>query len=55
MVYPLPNPRFGTLVSFDDEESGSPVIAGNYSFFGVESITEVSSGLALELFDSSQS
>lgn len=41
---PSLSPIFGTLVDFDDQPTGTPVLAGDYAAFGVASIVELTGG-----------
>jgi len=41
---PALNPVFGTLIDFDDQPSGTPIMPGDYAAFGVASITELTLG-----------
>jgi hypothetical protein len=41
---PALNPVFGTLIDFDDQPTGTPILAGDYAAFGVASITELTLG-----------
>lgn len=41
---PALDPVFGTLIDFDDQPTGTPILAGDYVAFGVASITELTLG-----------
>jgi hypothetical protein len=41
---PALDPVFGTLIDFDDQPTGTPILAGDYAAFGVASITELTLG-----------
>jgi len=41
---PALNPVFGTLIDFDDQPSGTPILPGDYAAFGLASITELTLG-----------
>lgn len=41
---PALDPVFGTLIDFDDQPTGTPILAGDYTAFGVASITELTLG-----------
>lgn len=41
---PILNPIFGTLIDFDDQPAGTPILPGDYAAFGVASITELTLG-----------
>lgn len=41
---PVLDPVFGTLIDFDDQPTGTPILAGDYAAFGVASITELTLG-----------
>jgi hypothetical protein len=41
---PALDPVFGTLINFDDQPSGTPILPGDYAAFGVASITELTLG-----------
>jgi len=41
---PSLDPVFGTLIDFDDQPTGTPVLPGDYAAFGVASITELTVG-----------
>lgn len=41
---PILNPIFGTLIDFDDQPTGTPILPGDYAAFGVASITELTLG-----------
>ena len=49
-----PTPMFGTLISFDDVATGSPLVANHYAAQGVSSITNTL-GPTLGYYQSSQS
>jgi len=38
------NPVFGTLINFDDQPTGTPILPGDYAAFGLASITELTVG-----------
>lgn len=53
---PSLSPIFGTLVDFDDQPIGTPVLAGDYASVGVASITELTgAGAAFARYGGSQS
>lgn len=41
---PALNPVFGTLIDFDDQPSGTPILPNDYAAFGLASITELTLG-----------
>jgi hypothetical protein len=41
---PALDPVFGTLIDFDDQPTGTPILPGDYAAFGVASITELTLG-----------
>jgi len=41
---PALNPVFGTLIDFDDQPTGTPVLSNDYAAFGLASITELTVG-----------
>jgi hypothetical protein len=41
---PALNPVFGTLIDFDDQPTGTPILLGDYAAFGVASIVELTFG-----------
>ena len=41
---PALNPVFGTLIDFDDQPAGTPILPGDYAAFGLASITELTLG-----------
>jgi hypothetical protein len=41
---PALDPVFGTLIDFDDQPSGTPILANDYAAFGLASITELTVG-----------
>lgn len=41
---PSLNPVFGTLINFDDQPTGTPILPGDYAAFGLASITELTVG-----------
>ena len=41
---PSLNPVFGTLINFDDQPTGTPILPGDYAGFGLASITELTVG-----------
>ncbi|MFC1792021.1 hypothetical protein ACFL3Q_00355 [Planctomycetota bacterium] len=41
---PALNPVFGTLIDFDDQPTGTPILPGDYAAFGLASITELTVG-----------
>jgi hypothetical protein len=41
---PALNPVFGTLIDFDDQPSGTPIMPNDYAAFGLASITELTLG-----------
>lgn len=41
---PALNPVFGTLIDFDDQPSGTPILPNDYAAFGLASITELTVG-----------
>jgi len=41
---PALNPVFGTLIDFDDQPSGTPIMPNDYTAFGLASITELTQG-----------
>ena len=41
---PALDPVFGTLIDFDDQPTGTPILPGDYMAFGVASITELTLG-----------
>lgn len=41
---PALNPVFGTLIDFDDQPTGTPILPGDYAAFGLASIIELTVG-----------
>jgi len=41
---PALDPVFGTLINFDDQPTGTPILPNDYAAFGVASITELTFG-----------
>jgi hypothetical protein len=41
---PALDPVFGTLINFDDQPTGTPILPNDYAAFGVASITELTLG-----------
>jgi len=41
---PALNPVFGTLINFDDQPTGTPILPNDYAAFGLASITELTVG-----------
>ena len=41
---PALNPVFGTLIDFDDQPAGTPILPNDYAAFGLASITELTVG-----------
>jgi hypothetical protein len=41
---PSLNPVFGTLINFDDQPTGTPILPNDYAAFGLASITELTVG-----------
>ena len=52
---PALNPVFGTLIDFDDQPTGTPILPGDYAAFGLASITELTGAPAFARYGGSQS
>ena len=53
---PSLNPVFGTLINFDDQPAGTPVLANDYVAFGLASVTELTgAGAAFARYPGTQS
>ncbi|HUS73873.1 MAG TPA: hypothetical protein VMY06_12490 [Sedimentisphaerales bacterium] len=53
---PALSPVFGTLIDFDDQPAGTPILPGDYAAFGLASITELTgTGAAFARYPGTQS
>lgn len=52
---PALDPVFGTLIDFDDQPTGTPILPGDYAAFGLASITELTGAPAFARYGGSQS
>ena len=52
---PALNPVFGTLIDFDDQPTGTPILPNDYAAFGLASITELTGAPAFARYGGSQS